>query len=623
MRMRTLLMSGTGAIAVLLAYQTIQAVGSHVPIEEHQWVPPTVAAGMAPAEVILAANNAAQTVPRYEIPGAVAMSAEESSTLDVSALHFFAAEGNEEAIAAEVARLQEIDPSFTFDADSVTTGDEDVERALWERLEQGDLAGAEAELASLATVRPEVTLSAPLKNAIADKTARAALSSAAASEDWPAVLDAARSRPSLLVCGELNILWTVAEAFARTGEADHAKDVYAFAMANCPSDEDKVATLQKAGALLPSGTVMALAAPSVEVPGLGEARNGVLRAAIGRSLTLDRGRDTCPARPVQAQAGVTQEPLLPNGRAVHDPEVSAEEAARAAEQLAENADEAADHRLLGWYHMARGNYADADGWFEKAYAKDGDLSAIDGRIASHIAADDLPGVRAIAKPHWNADARIACLYVQEASRHLHEASVEERQEIETLITRRKDGRGATLVGWHHLNTGSPASAKSWFGDAMAWAPSEDAAMGLAVSHGRMDERAEVFALARKYGERYPKLAVFAREIGPRPVPVPSPRRVNQAPTEDMAVTLANRLTERAGEAFALRNYLAAAEYLEERRKLVPEDRGIALWRAWAYHNGRRHFDANRLFAALDREHSTEETREGVYHSRKMMFPQYK
>ena len=71
------------------------------------------------------------------------------------------------------------------------------------------------------------------------------------------------------------------------------------------------------------------------------------------------------------------------------------------------------------------------------------------------------------------------------------------------------------------------------------------------------------------------------------------------------------LAQGAGSAFAQGRYEATLSALDRRRAFVPEPRDLATLRAWSiYHLGDRE-RARAIFATLDRQMSTPETRSGM------------
>ena len=71
------------------------------------------------------------------------------------------------------------------------------------------------------------------------------------------------------------------------------------------------------------------------------------------------------------------------------------------------------------------------------------------------------------------------------------------------------------------------------------------------------------------------------------------------------------LTQRARAAFANRDYGATIHALDRRAKLTSETRDLTLLRGWSHYHAGRHRSAETIFAALDAQTSTRETRRGL------------
>ncbi|ALN74811.1 hypothetical protein [Aureimonas sp. AU20] len=100
------------------------------------------------------------------------------------------------------------------------------------------------------------------------------------------VVDQARQRPGLLTCAHIDILWTLGEALARSGDPAHSYEAYSYILGNCEGEAERLATVQKASVVLPPQGAEALAALGRRMPdGRGEfdtLRFDNLRGQMGR-----------------------------------------------------------------------------------------------------------------------------------------------------------------------------------------------------------------------------------------------------------------------------------------------------------------------------------------------------
>src|SRR5690606_29819206 len=90
----------------------------------------------------------------------------------------------------------------------------------------------------------------------------------------------------LLTCGEVDVLWRVAEAFARTTREQRADDTYRYVLTNCDNPEERLATIQNAFEHLPLSRVEdLLKLERSDSAGVGEFepfRDDLARAAVAR-----------------------------------------------------------------------------------------------------------------------------------------------------------------------------------------------------------------------------------------------------------------------------------------------------------------------------------------------------
>ncbi|MEM8551521.1 MAG: hypothetical protein AAGF45_04015 [Pseudomonadota bacterium] len=622
MRLRRIYMSGAAVAAALFAYQTIQAVGSHVPVEDQEWVPPTVAAGMAEPAMLLAANNPSPA--HYVMPGSSGADPLSSGpTADISALAYFKERGDQEAMAAELARLTDENPAFRLDPEEIAGAFD--EGALWEQLAAGDVEGVAHKIEAIEQQQSQARPSRELKAAVADAKARKRIETAVEEARWADVLAAARERTNILACADPQVLWWVGEAFARNGEPEEAEALYAFMLDHCDGENVKVATVGKASSHLDQAKALTLTARIAGEAGE-RAQKAVLRAILGDWLALREGdgegdgrktlaADVCPIRPgPDSIAGFAAE-RGDQSRALVRPKAA--QAANAAHSLGALADSAEDLMLLGWYAASAERFAEADEWFVRALAKDAGHDATEGRVAAHVGMDKRSEALAIALSA-EGDRRLDCIALGLARAELADGNTAVLPVVERFARALRSAPAAAQIGWRHMDANAYAAAKPWFAASMEYRANDDAAVGLAVAAERLGDRTMAQTLAKRHKRGFPRLAALAKDMAPRAVPRPSPQRA-AASVVPAEITLADQLLEKAGAAYARRKYKDAAAILTSRKDLVGEARDVAMWRAWALHNSGQHFHAAKLFAALDGVQSTEESREGLYHSRKMMF----
>ena len=278
---------------------------------------------------------------------------QQSAFPDESALRYYASRNETQRVNAEIARLKRFYPNWLPPKDlydTLASGEQD-ETVLWD--------------CSLTTVwmtsRPPSPLarrpnriarpSQDLQQKIRRKTARLKINDFLKQSRWQDIVDYVHDA-NTMADAEVDILWAVAEAFARTKQAPEA-------MRNLRVDPDqrqrsgeRLATIQKAMAVLRMADVEPLIAMGVK-PQDGSSEFApimvdITRARIAAYLHDERVQDVVDA----------DMRLFENfARAAADPNQSA---------------------LVGWYDYKHKDYRDALEWFKLSIAHGGDAMIAHG-----------------------------------------------------------------------------------------------------------------------------------------------------------------------------------------------------------------------------------------------------
>ena len=424
----------------------------------------------------------AEVGPAAAAPGPAARPARNAPVVDESALRYFARQGDQRRLDAEIARLKALYPDWVPPADPTAPEifvDTELDE-LWQLFSQGEYPEVRSRIADRQTREPEWEPPAVLIELLDQADARIRLTNASNAKQWKTVIETAAATPSLLTCDYVDVLWRVAEAFAKTDRPDRAKDAYVYILTNCDSPAERLATVQKA----------------VDV---------LAETDIAELLSYDRGgefeevADTLLRRRV----GVTAE----------DPELtsSPEELARI-EALAADGN-AADALLLGWYYYRHKEPGKAVDWFDKARKRDPESAkAVEGYALALIDLKRYADAEATSYD-WNeksADnlaayliAAVALLAVEPPLR----ISEPVLQRMAEVIVRVKSLQGGEQLGWYAYNLGQVRTALRWFEIVRRWDPEyEPAAYGLAVVYWALKDKARVNALIREWGSRSERIA---------------------------------------------------------------------------------------------------------------------
>ena len=213
--------------------------------------------------------------PRDRRPPASRLTARQATASPASAirprstnrrLRYFARQGDTRRLDAEIARLKAIYPEWQPPARPFRA------RGLFRPRTRPHVAALLRRAAMRMSARRSPT--APRQGARMGAAAgalvqlldqadtRIRLTNASDAKQWNAVVSIAAKAPSLLTCDYVDVLWRVAEAFAKTDRPNRAEDAYTYILTNCDEPEERLATVQKAVDLLPEADVDKLFASS-------------------------------------------------------------------------------------------------------------------------------------------------------------------------------------------------------------------------------------------------------------------------------------------------------------------------------------------------------------------------
>ncbi|MBD2748484.1 tetratricopeptide repeat protein [Microvirga sp. BT688] len=438
--------------------------------------------------------------------------------VDESALRYFASQGDTRRVNAEIARLRALYPNWTppSDLSQLSAGgsappDPLLER-LWNLYREDRIAEVRAAIAERQAADTNWKPPEELVTALETVEARRRLVNASDSGQWQTVLSVATESPSLLTCTNVDVLWRVAEAFARTDQPIRTRDVYTYLLTNCANPAERLATLQKALTLLPEQQVADLLQF--------ERRTG------------ESPDDFSSIRDELARRRVERASLDSKMTA------SAEDLA-AVERLIRNTNEAGPVLILGWYNYHHGNPARALELFKTALDRNGGAKAAEGYAMSLRALERLTDAEAFAYEWRERAPENMKIYLDVATALLSQdpaprldARVVAR--IVPVVTAQRFPDGAQALGWYSYNTQQIRTARDWFRTALGWRPEDEpSAYGLALSTQRLNERAAFNAVVSQWRGRSERIADLADGTNPgsgrRSAPVQPRAEMETAP----------------------------------------------------------------------------------------------
>ena len=450
------------------------------------------------------------------VPPAPAASSSSAAQVDESALRYFAAQGDTRRVNAEIARLRALYPNWTPPADlsmlssNQPVADPIIER-LWNLYKEDRIAEVRAAIAERQASTPGWTPPQELLTALETSEARRRLVNASDNGQWRTVLSVATETPGLLTCMNVDVLWRVAEAFAKTEQPDRARDAYTYVLTNCANPGERLATLQKALNLLPEQQVADL-----------------IRFERKGGETPD---DFGPIRDELARRRV--ERVSTDGKVM----ASAEDLA-VVERLAENANEPDNALLLGWYSYHRNSPEKAIAFFKTALARNGGAKAAEGYAMALRELNRLIEAEAVAY-EWRDKAPEAMkVYLDVTTAILSQdppprLSAQVINRIIPVVVSQRSADGAQALGWFSYNTGQPRAAAEWFRKALSWrSDDEPSAYGLALASQKLNDRAGFNAITALWRGRSARIARLLSGADAARASVLARSRVEAAPANE-------------------------------------------------------------------------------------------
>jgi tetratricopeptide (TPR) repeat protein len=410
-----------------------------------------------------------------------------AATVDESALRYFASRGDTARLQAEISRLKALYPDWVPPKDplAVPQNEDKQLETMWDLYAQSRYAEVRKAIAERQTAEPAWKPPADLIDRLTVAEARARLINASDLKQYDTVVRIGSETPSLLTCSEVDVLWRVAEAFFRTDKAQRATDAYGYILNNCQNAAERLATVQKAAAILPSKSVEDLLAKEKTAP--------------DGTMEFDSIRDDL-ARRFVAEANA-------DGKIVVPPQYLSR-----IERLAETGGLASDALLLGWYYLPRGDMEAAEKWFRKARDKEDTASASQGLALTLIDRNDQLAAEDTMF-RWRDDSKEAKAVYLAATANLLalEPPVaitgDVLKRIATEVIKSRDAATAQQFGWYARALNQPQTALQWFRTALSWKlDDEPSAYGLAVTYLQLDDLKGLTEIQRLWAGRSERIA---------------------------------------------------------------------------------------------------------------------
>jgi tetratricopeptide (TPR) repeat protein len=422
--------------------------------------------------------------------------------IDESALRFYAAQRQGERVQAEIARLRRRHPNWTVPADLDTLKPSPPEEApMWDLFTAGRFDELRTAISVRQSADPGWQPSEDLARKLNRGTLRSAARAAVRDGAWEAIIARVKASQETVQNLDIDIAWTLAEAYARTGDLAQASTVYRTLLTEQTDAGLRLATVQKAMAAMPIASVEPLLT-------LGS------RGADGADEFRVIRPDVTRARMVAVLHGE------PAGR------IEPAELAAVGEQ-ARRLGNPSQIALLGWYAYHRRQFREALDWFKLAQSRGGDAAVATGLALSLREMGQTREAEDIVFAWRAASVTNLALYVDIMERSLGESSgaavePERLDRFAKVVLATGSAEGAQSLGWYAYNACQFDAAADWFQRAVGWKPRESSVLGYALSLSRLKRTREYLEIVNRYDGLFPKVVglVFAepdsqaRDTGP-------------------------------------------------------------------------------------------------------------
>lgn len=424
--------------------------------------------------------------PPLSVGGPAPAPAAANPQVDESALRYFARNGDQRRLDAEMARLRALYPTWQppknlFEPERAADPELD---GMWKLYSAGRYADLRSAIAARTLADPNWHPPKALSDLLDQAEARLRMTNASDAKQWETVINVAAAAPDLLTCQNVDLLWRLAEAFAGSQRLPRARDAYAYVLANCDRPQERLATVQKAMAVLAQSDLDVL-------------------------LRYQRGNEFAPVMDDLTRRRV--------GKAAEDPKLTAapDDLTRV-EALANGNTLSGDPLVLGWYYYRHADPQRALGWFKMSSDREASAKAAEGYTLTLNALDRLIdaedfGYAWIGKAPDNLKA-----YLDVVTRLLGtdppiqiEQPVIKR--ITEVVAHERNAPAGEQLGWYAYNVGQIRTAAHWFQTVLQWQSGyEPAAYGFAVALLRLNDKAGARQVIRSWQGRSERIAALGR-----------------------------------------------------------------------------------------------------------------
>jgi cellulose synthase operon protein C len=405
--------------------------------------------------------------------------------VDETALREYARQKRADRVEMETRRLERLHPEWKPPADLWTARPSGPDEApLWELFESGDLVRLHKAISARQAAEPDWQPSDDLLDKIKTSELRAAIFAGAAGANWAEVGKLADDNELGSGSSDVELVWVVAEAFARTERAADAFALYEFMLKSRTDVSERTATIQKALALLSMADAEKLIAMGRVGPD-GKSEFDVIRVDIARARIAAFLRND-PAKTVEAAD------------------------LAAVEEAARKSSDAGQPRLLAWYAYRLGRFDTALDWFKLSLDREGDAMTAHGLALTMLKLGSRRDAEEVAYTWREQLANNMILFIdiletdltKEVPPFVEPARLARYAEV---ALKTQSGEGAQGLAWYAYNSCQFETAHEWFARAVAWFPKEATVYGYGLTLQRLHKHHELVEIANRYDGMFPRV----------------------------------------------------------------------------------------------------------------------
>ena len=474
---------------------------------------PVAGAPAAPAAVP-ARETAAPvqpSIPKPDEPSARMLRAQplaaDGEGPDESALRYYAQLGQMERVNTEIERLVRLYPGWTppIDLFNGEAPGDPSEDAYWELFATDRIDELRAAMAARKKEEPNWQPSKDLAAKMRRKELRVRIMDFWKKGKWQDLVDYVKADSYNADDADVEMLWTIGEAFAKTKQTNDAVSVYLSILKSNADQPARLATIQKAmGNLRMADVEKLIAAGRYDANGRSEFSPimvDIVRARISAYLHDERSEK------------------------IPDPELEV------FKDYAKDEKDPNQPGLVAWYYYKTKTFRDALDWFKVALERGGDAMIAHG-LAHSLRELDMRRETEEVSYAWReplTNNLILFIDILERDLTLEFPPFIEPERLARYAKVTMDvasGEGAQALAWYAYNSCQYEVAHQWFQRAVAWFPKEATVYGYALTLQKMKQTKEFWDLMNRYDGLFGKVLEIIFPDGRYHPPTPCDEMAN-------------------------------------------------------------------------------------------------